>query len=300
MTKNITKATIIKKTKVKNEEALKLSIDLAVLAAKFLLIKQKKISSLKVTSKQLQGMVSNADVESEALIVAGIKKKYPDHFILAEETAYNEYLGQMDRYQFLKEKEWVWIIDPLDGTNNFLNGLDYYGICISLVHFGEPVVGVVLRPTNGECFYAIKNKGCKLINFSNSFKKKSKPLSLKKSIIKKTLSESLLVTGFATEKGPVFDEEFELFKYMMGKSRGIRRMGSAALDLCYVAQGVFDCFWEKGLAAWDVSAAGLICLEAGVLVSDYEGQKFNPFQSTIVAARSPLHKEILSLFRSRL
>ena len=300
MTKNITKATIIKKTKVKNEEALKLSIDLAVLAAKFLLIKQKKISSLKVTSKQLQGMVSNADVESEALIVAGIKKKYPDHFILAEETAYNEYMGQMDRYQFLKEKEWVWIIDPLDRTNNFLNGLDYYGICISLVHFGEPVVGVVLRPTNGECFYAIKNKGCKLINFSNSFKKKSKPLSLKKSIIKKTLSESLLVTGFATEKGPVFDEEFELFKYMMGKSRGIRRMGSAALDLCYVAQGVFDCFWEKGLAAWDVSAAGLICLEAGVLVSDYEGQKFNPFQSTIVAARSPLHKEILSLFRSRL
>ena len=300
MTKNITKATIIKKTKVKNEEALKLSIDLAVLAAKFLLIKQKKISSLKVTSKQLQGMVSNADVESEALIVAGIKKKYPDHFILAEETAYNEYMGQMDRYQFLKEKEWVWIIDPLDGTNNFLNGLDYYGICISLVHFGEPVVGVVLRPTNGECFYAIKNKGCKLINFSNSFKKKSKPLSLKKSIIKKTLSESLLVTGFATEKGPVFDEEFELFKYMMGKSRGIRRMGSAALDLCYVAQGVFDCFWEKGLAAWDVSAAGLICLEAGVLVSDYEGQKFHPFQATIVAARSPLHKEILSLFRSRL
>lgn len=300
MTKNIMKAIITKKTKVNTEEALKLSINLAVLAAKFLLIKQKKISSLKITSKKLQGMVSNADVESEALIIDGIRKKYPDHFILAEETAYKEYMGQMDRYKFLQEKEWVWIIDPLDGTNNFLNGLDYYGVCISLVHFGEPVVGVVLRPTNGDCFYAIRNKGTKLVNFSNNFKKKSKAVSLKKSLIKKTLAESLLVTGFATEKGPIFDEEFELFKHMMGKSRGIRRMGSAALDLCYVAHGMFDCFWEKGLAAWDVSAAGLICQEAGVLVSDYEGQKFHPFQATIVAARAPLHKEILSLFRSRL
>lgn len=305
MTKNIMKATTTKKTatkkvKVKNEEALKLSIDLAVQAARFLLVKQKKISSLKITTKKAQGMVSNADVESEAMIVAGIKKKYPDHFILAEETAYKEYLGQMDRYKFLREKEWVWIIDPLDGTNNFLNGLDYYGVCISLVHFGEPVVGVVLRPTNGECFSATKGKGTKLIKFSNDFKKKSKPVSLKKSIDKKKLADSLLVTGFATEKGPVFDEEFDLFKHMMGKSRGIRRMGSAALDLCYVASGVFDCFWERGLAAWDVSAAGLICQEAGVVVTDYEGQKFHPFQATIVAARTPLHKEILSLFRSRL
>lgn len=303
MTKNIMKATTTKKLvskKVKNDEALKLSIDLAVKAARFLLVKQKKISSLKITTKKAQGMVSNADVESEAMIVAGIKKMYPDHFILAEETAYKEYLGQMDRYKFLKEKEWVWIIDPLDGTNNFLNGLDYYGVCISLVHFGEPVVGVVLRPTNGECFCAIKGKGTKLIKFSNDFKKKSKPVSLKKSISKKLLADSLLVTGFATEKGPVFDEEFDLFKHMMGKSRGIRRMGSAALDLCYVASGVFDCFWERGLAAWDVSAAGLICQEAGVIVSDYEGQKFHPFQATIVAARAPLHKEILSLFRSRL
>lgn len=300
MTKNIMKATTTKKMIVKREEALGLSIDLAIKAARFLLIKQKKISGLKITSKKAQGMVSNADVESEAMIIEGIKKMYPDHFILAEESAYAEYMGQMDRYKFLKEKEWVWIIDPLDGTNNFLNGLDYYGVCISLVHFGEPVVGVVLRPTNGDCFCAIKGKGTKLINFSQDFKKKSKPVSLKKSLNKKKLADALLVTGFATEKGPVFDEEFELFKHMLGKSRGIRRMGSAALDLCYVARGVFDCFWERGLAAWDVSAAGLICQEAGVVVTDYEGQKFHPFQETIVASRAPLHKEILSLFRSRL
>ena len=289
-----------KKNNVKKEEAMKLAMDLSIKAARLLLSKQKVISSLKITNKKVQGIASNADTASEKIIVDGIKKKYPEHFILAEESAYTEYMGEMDKYKFLKEKEWVWIIDPLDGTNNFLNGLDYYGICISLVYFGEPVVGLVLRPTSGECFYAIKGKGTKLINLSNDFKKKSKPLSLKKTSNKKSLCDSLLVTGFATEKGPVFDEEFALFKSMVGKSRGIRRMGSAALDLCYVARGIFDCFWERGLAAWDVSAAGLICLEAGVLVTDYEGQKFHPFQATIVASRAPLHKEILSLFGNRL
>ena len=114
---------VAKKT-VKREEALELSMLLAVKAAKLLLLKQQKISSLKITNKIAQGIASSADTESEALIVDGIKAKYPDHFILAEETAYKEYMGQMDRYKFLKEKEWVWIIDPLDGTNNFLNGLD--------------------------------------------------------------------------------------------------------------------------------------------------------------------------------
>ena len=296
--------TIKTKTKklltVKNEEALKLSMLLAVEASKFLLKKQKKISSLKITIKKAQGIASNADTESEKMIIEGIKKKYPDHFILAEESAYKEYRGELSRYKFLQEKEWVWIIDPLDGTNNFLNGLDYYGVCISLAHYGEPVVGLVLRPANGECFYAIKGQGTKLINFSNDFKKKSKPISLKKSTNKKSIRDAMFVTGFTSEKGQVFEEEFALFKSMVGRGRGIRRMGSAALDLCYVARGIFDCFWERGLAAWDVSAAGLICQEAGVLVTDYEGQEFHPFQPTIIAARSPLQKEILSLFQSRL
>lgn len=289
-----------KSNKVNRDDALKLSMDLAIKAARLLLVKQKKISSLKITTKIAQGIASNADTESEKLIIDGIKKIYPDHFILAEESAYKEYMGEMSRYKFLQEKEWVWIIDPLDGTNNFLNGLDYYGVCISLAHYGEPVVGLVLRPANGDCFYAIKGKGTKLINFSKDFKKKSKPLSLKKSSNNKNISDAMFVTGFTSEKGPVFEEEFALFKSMVGKGRGIRRMGSAALDLCYVARGVFDCFWERGLAAWDVSAAGLICLEAGVRVTDYEGQEFHPFQPTIIASRAPLQKEILSLFKSRL
>jgi myo-inositol-1(or 4)-monophosphatase len=281
--------------KVSTVEALNLAMELAITASKFLIKKQKKLSSLKITTKVAQGIASNADTESEKLIIKGIKKQYPDHFILAEESAYQEYRGEMSRYNFLKEKEWVWIIDPLDGTNNYLNGLDYYGVCISLAHFGIPILGVVLRPVTGECFFATKGKGTKLVNFTDNFTKRS-PAKKLKITGKKKLRDSLLVTGFTTEKGEVFDQEFALFKMMVGRSRGIRRMGSAALDLCYVAKGVFDCFWERGLAAWDVSAAGIICEEAGVLVTDYEGQKFHPFQATILASRKPLHGEILSLF----
>lgn len=290
----MTKIIIKKPIKVKYEDVLKLSLKLAKISGNHLMKKQLRLSSLKITTKEAQGITSNADVESEKIIIDGIKKNYPDHFILAEESAFIEFKGEMSRYEFLKNKEWVWIIDPLDGTNNFLNGLDYFGVCISLAHFGEPVVGVVLRPSSGECFYAIKGKGTKTINL---FAKKSKSISLKKPINKKNLKDSLLVTGFTTEKGPVFEEEFSLFKKMIGRSRGIRRMGSAALDLCYVSKGVFDCFWERGLAAWDVSAAGLICLEANVVVTDYAGQKFHPFQETILAARAPLHGEILSIFQ---
>ena len=286
-----------KNSNVNYDEVLKLSILLAKKAGLFLVKKQKNISSLKVSTKVAQGVASNADTGAEKIIIDGIKKCFPDHFILAEESAYTDYQGEMSRYQFLKEKEWVWIIDPLDGTHNFLNGLDYYCVCISLAHFGVPVVGVVYRPTSGECFTAIKEKGTKRLNL---LKAKIKTTSIKKTQNKKNLKETMMVTGFITEKGQVIEAEFSLFKNMIGKTRGIRRMGSAALDLSYVALGIFDGFWERGLAAWDVSAAGLICLEAGVQVTDYYGQEFHPFQETIVAARSPIHSEILSLFSKSL
>jgi myo-inositol-1(or 4)-monophosphatase len=279
-----------------NEIVLKMSVELARKAGDHLIKKQKKISSLKVTHKLAQGVATSADTESEKIIITGIKKKFPGHEILAEESAYKKYNGEKSQYNFLKEKEWVWIIDPLDGTNNFLNGLDYFAVCISLVYKGEPIVGVVYRPINGDLFYALKGKGA----FFKNLKSKGIVLKLSSKKNKKSLKDSLLVTGFTSEKGEVFDREFELFKQMMGKSRGIRRMGSAALDLCYVAHGIFDCFWERGLAPWDVAAAGLICHEANVSVSDYSGQSFHPFQETILAARSPLKEEVLNLFSKSL
>ncbi len=297
--KNTFKSTKIRTTKtitekILLEDILEYSLVLAKKAGSFLIKKQSKIASLKITNKEAQGVASNADTGSEKIIIDGIKKKYPDHFILAEESAFKDFDGKMPAFDFLKHKEWSWIIDPLDGTNNFLNGLDYFSVCISLAHFGVPVVGVVLRPSTGECFYAIKGKGTKVVNL---FKKNAKAIILKKILHKKKLKDSLLVTGFTTERGPVFEDEFILFKKMIGKSRSIRRMGSAALDLCYVSKGIFDGFWERGLAAWDVSAAGLICQESGVIVTDYNGQSFHPFHETILAARLPIHTEILLIFK---
>ncbi len=283
----------MKITTVKTKAIIDLSLELAQKSGKLLIKKQKTISSLKITHKDAQGVASNADTESERLIIKGIKKHYPDHLILAEEMAYKEFHGEKSRYDFLKNKEWVWIIDPLDGTNNFLSGMDYYAVCISLVHWGKPLTGVVYRPATGDCFIAVEGKGATYINYLSKTTKKK---IIKKTSKAKKLESALLVTGFTTEKGEVFDQEFELFKMMVGKSRGIRRMGSAALDLCYVAFGIFDCFWERGLAPWDVAAAGLICLEAGVVVTDYDGRKFHPFQETIIAARAPLNREILFLF----
>ena len=283
-------------TKINYDQVLKFSEQLAIKAGKLLLKNSKKISSLKIKYKEAQGVASTADVESENLIVSAIKKKFPEHSFLAEESAFEIYSGEKSRFEFLKEKEWVWIIDPLDGTNNFLNGLDYYAICISLVHRGKPVVAVVYRPGNGDMFSAIYKKG----SFYQNKNKRIKKYSLVKNKNTKPLRSSLLVTGFTTEKGEIFDQEFDLFKSMMGKSRGIRRMGSAALDLCYVASGTFDCFWERGLAPWDVAAAGLICLEAKVKVTDYYGSPFHPFQETILAARAPLSLEVLNLFSKSL
>lgn len=272
-------------------------VELSEAVGEFLLKKQKLIlglkSNLKVHHKEAQGVASEADIGAEERILKAIKKRYPHHEFLAEESAYALFKGAKEKYEYLKEKEWVWVIDPLDGTNNFLNGLDYYAICISLVNFGKPVLGVVYRPRTGEIFTALEGKGARL-RLSNA--SKFKRLQCLKS--KKPLSECLLVTGFTTEKGEVFDREFDLFKNMMGKSRGIRRMGSAALDLCYVASGIFDAFWERGLAPWDVSAAGIICLQAGIQITTYEGEEFHPFQSTIVAAKKEIKTQLDPIIRS--
>lgn len=278
------------KTSTEIKRALNVSIEIARKTGRKLVKYQKKIDKLNITSKEAQGVVSEADIVAEKFIIKELTKSFPGTDFLAEESTYEDYASTAEAVKALKKKEWLWVIDPLDGTTNYLNGMDYFAVCISLLHKGKIVTGVVYRPRTDELFYAEIGKG--------SFYKngKSKSLSIKAKGKKKLLRESLLVTGFATEKGVVFDEEFSQFKKMMEKSRGIRRMGSAALDLCFVASGVFDGFWERGLAPWDMAAAGIICSEAGVKVTDYYGQKFDPFVETILAARNPVYKQISQEF----
>tara|TARA_R110000868_G_scaffold117600_2_gene312202 strand:+ start:8834 stop:9667 length:834 start_codon:yes stop_codon:yes gene_type:complete len=276
---------MMKKTEIR--KILLETMDLAEAAGAKLIRYQKKLSSLKVTHKQALGVATDADVAVEDYIMKSLRLAHPHMDVLAEENYYASFGNKKHAYKHYQEIPWCWVVDPLDGTNNFLSGMDYYAVCIGLVHFGKPMIGVVHQPITGETYYACRGLGAYKIS------KGKKPKRLKAE--GKKLSNAMLATGFATEKGEVFDREFALFKNLMGKSRGIRRMGSAALDLCLVADGIFDGFWETGLAPWDVAASGLICEEAGVQVTDYKGREFHPFQETIIAARKPLYRELIKL-----
>lgn len=267
------------------EAALNFSIELSQKAGKLLLKFQKKIGELKINYKESEGVASLADFESEKLIIKSILKSYPETQILAEESSF---IANIKNFKEIEKYPYTWIIDPLDGTTNFLNNFDYYSVCISLAHFGKPILGVVYRPSNGDLFYATKGKGAW---FKPLGQKRAKALIPMKK--KKYLKDALLITGFSSEKGQVFQKEFKIFKNLTGKCRGVRRLGSAALDMCYVSSGIFDGFWESKLAPWDVAASGLISMESGLTVKDLKGKDFTPFNDSFVVARAPLLKELL-------
>lgn len=273
------------------KETLNFSLEMAFGAGKILTGFQKKLDKLKVSYKDAQGMVSNADISSEEFIIKKINKRFPGHEILAEESAFKKYGGGKSSYKEFRKIPWCWCIDPLDGTNNFLNNFDYYAVCISLLHYGDPVLGVVYRPSTKECYFSIKGQGAKYA-FEIKNLKDMKVKSINKISSKKLLKNSLLVTGFSSEKGIIKRKEFQQFQTLMKNSRGIRRLGSAALDMCMVSRGIFDGFWESGLAPWDVSASSIICQEAGVYVANYKGEAFHPFQKNILVARKSIFNQI--------
>ncbi len=261
--------------------------EVAEKAGSILIKYQKKIHSLDICGKEAQGVVSEADIKAEKFILKELKKKRPSFGFMAEESWFME--GRGDWSQFTAGEDCLWVIDPLDGTTNFLNGMDYFAVCIGLMVKGKAVLGVIYRPQTGDFYWAIDGVGAYLENSQKKMRKKK----LEQRKVKKNLRECLLVTGFATEKGKVFDNEFRIFKKIMSTSRGIRRMGSAALDLCHVAQGIFDGFWERGLAPWDTCAAMVICQEAGIKVTDYNGRKYSPFGPHIVASHPSIHTKMV-------
>ncbi len=215
-------------------------------------------------------VVTIADKESEKLIVSVITEKYPEHGIITEESS-----------PLHEEREWRWIIDPLDGTTNFSQGLPNFCVSIALEHKGEAVVGVVYAPYLGELFHAIKGKGA----FFNG-----------KKIIcgnKTILSESVVATGMPYDKLDNPDNNLQEICKVAPKVRGIRRLGSAALDLSYVAAGFLDGYWELNLKRWDISAGMLIVKEAGAaVVSIRENRNFS-----IMAVSRGIEDQLLSLLK---
>lgn len=233
---------------------------------------------INISKKGGINLVTEADFASEKFIIEKIRIHYPKHSILAEES------GESNVAVVGGETAWKWIIDPLDGTTNYAHGYPCFCVTIALEHDGEIVLGVTFDPTRDELFAAEKGSGVTLngrqIRVSDT----------------EELKESLLVTGFPydVQGRENFSKHFNGFTQ---KSIGIRRDGSAALDMAYVACGRFDGFWEEGLHAWDVAAGVLFVEEAGGRVSYYDDSPFSIYAPPICASNGLIHAEMLEVLR---
>lgn len=253
---------------------LNFAIETARDAGRVLLEKFGRIES--VTKKGDINLVTEADLASEALIVERIKSHFPRHAILAEEAGNAVVTGEDGGHK--------WIIDPLDGTTNYAHGYPCFCVTIALEHEDEVVLGVTYDPTRDELFTAEKGRGAtlngKLIRVSRTDE----------------LGNALLVTGFPYDIKHREQFARHLTEFLL-TSRGVRRDGSAAIDLAYVACGRFDGFWEEGLNPWDVAAGKLLIEEAGGTVSYYDGSPFRIYTPPIVASNGTIHAEMLSVLR---
>lgn len=254
-------------------------IDVAILAAKEAGKIHKKYfeSDMQVKMKSSSfDLVTVADVESERLIVSVIKEHFPDHNFLAEEGKYEK-----------TDSQFKWIIDPLDGTNNFASRLPIFCSSIALSKDDELILGVIYDVTRDELFSAQKGKGA----FLNG--KKITVSSID------TLEQVLIITGFYYNRGQdMLDTLANIKKFFQKRIMGLRRLGSAALDLCYVACGRVSGFWEFELSPWDFAAGTLIIEEAGGVVTDKENKKVDiNKKSFIVASNAKIHEQMLSVLK---
>lgn len=221
-------------------------------------------------------LVTEADLASEKSIIERIKSYYPKHSILAEESGEAIVKGG--------DSSWKWIIDPLDGTTNFAHGYPCWCVTLALEHDGEIVIGVTFDPTRNELFAAEKGNGATLNN---------KPMRVSET---EKLSEALIITGFPYDFKQREDFAKHLTQFLL-KSRGVRRDGSAAIDMAYVACGRFDGFWEEGLNPWDVAAGVLLIEESGGRVSYYDDSKFSIYKPPICADNGLIHSEMLEILK---
>lgn len=225
--------------------------------------------NFEIESKEGSELLTTADKKSEELIISEIRKKYPEIAIIAEETKPSNW----------QEKE-AFIIDPLDGTNNFSSGIAIFSVSIAYQLDGDLKIGVVYDPVHEELFYAEKGKKAFLNDSIIAVSERNK------------LSDSILATGFPYIKKTEKDSNVPEFSALLMKSRGLRRFGSAALDLCYVACGRLDGYWEKSLKIWDVAAGGLIVSEAGGKITNFFGGDWNHLSDKVIASNGLIHSEI--------
>ena len=234
------------------------------------------VESMLVTRKERNDFVTEVDKASEEAIIETLLAAYPSHAILAEESGHRPGTGgsKSVRAEALKEADHIWIIDPLDGTTNFIHGVPHYCISIALMEHGVITHGLIYDPVRNELFTASRGRGAFLNDRRIRVSKRTR------------LEESLIGTGFPFRMISQIDGYLRMLRPVMEKAAGIRRAGAAALDMAYTAAGRFDAFFEIGLKPWDVAAGSLLVTEAGGLVGDFSGNA-NYLEGEQVLAGAP-------------
>ena len=232
--------------------------------------------SFVVSNKEgINNLVTEADHASEKAILDVIKKEFPGHYILSEEAG-----------EIIQDSSYKWIIDPIDGTVNFAHSIPLCCVSIAVEYNGEIVLASVYNPIMNELFFAEKGKGATL---------NDKQIRVSK---KQNVANACLVTGFPYTYLDVPNGPLQIFEKLIRKGIPVRRLGSAATDLCWVAAGRFDGFYEHKLQAWDSAGGYLIVEEAGGKVTDFKGNKFSPYQPHILATNGDIHDEMLAVINN--
>ncbi|MBF0104439.1 MAG: inositol monophosphatase [Deltaproteobacteria bacterium] len=232
---------------------------------------------LKIEFKGTIDIVTEVDKKSEELILKTIRQHYPEHDVLAEE-------GSGER----KDSEYKWIIDPLDGTTNFAHGYPQFAVSIGLEIGGEIIAGVVYDPMRDELFRAFKGEGAYL---------NDRPIRVSHT---EKLEHAMIATGFAYNIRKHIDEHLRYFKDVIMKAQAVRRAGSASLDICHVASGRFDGFWELNLFPWDTAAGVIIAKEAGAKITRFDGAPYTVYEKDILITNAVIHGEMVKTLKKGL
>ncbi len=226
----------------------------------------------RIQKKDAVEIVTEADTESEKEIISTIQDRFPEHSILSEESGLKD-----------ANSEFKWVIDPLDGTVNFAHQVPIFCVSIALTYRNDMVLGVILNPVDGQLYTALRGQGAHL---------NGRPIQISKVT---AVSESLLVTGFPYHIREIFEPIMTRYGNCLKTSQAVRRLGSAALDLCYVACGRFEGFWEQCLKPWDTAAGALIAAEAGASVTTFSNQPYKLGDQEILVTNGHIHDEMIGL-----
>lgn len=256
---------------------LNIAIQAARTAGRIIVRFVDRIDAIDVSEKNRNDFVTEVDCLAEQEIIETIHKMYPDHAILAEES------GRIG-----SNEDSIWIIDPLDGTTNFIHGFPQFAVSIAYRYRGRLEVGVIYDPLRQELYTATRGEGAQLNN------RKIRVSQCKK------LNASLIGTGFPYKKNHHFKSYLNTFEAIFPETAGVRRAGSAALDLAYVAAGRLDGFWEISLKEWDMAAGILLVQEAGGLVGDFHGENHYMDSGNLVAANPKIYKALLGMIEASL